>query len=160
MVPPEAQKVNIFLLKILSVYSSQSRVQQTVTTSLYTAEWAQPGCGDFSLTWPHVETPRNKLLDMSVRSFIDWASWARKTQWLWAVPFIDWCSRLHIKGKMNLINTVICLSLVVGYGCNVTLHDGLYPQAANRDQPFYPKVALARCLLFGFGCCFVFPSQQ
>lgn len=47
--------------------------------SLYTAEWAQPGCGDFSLTWPDVETPRNKLLGMSVRNFIDRANWARKT---------------------------------------------------------------------------------
>lgn len=51
----------------------------------------------------------------------------------------------------------MCFSPVVGYGCTVTRHDGLYPQAANPDQPFYPKVALARCFLFGFGGCFVSP---
>lgn len=57
---------------------------------------------------------------------------------------------------MNLINTVICLSLLVGYGCNVTRHDGLYPQAANRDQPFYPKSCSCQVFAVWFWLLFCF----
>lgn len=57
----------------------------------------------------------------------------------------------------NELNAVICLSLAVGCEHNVTRHVG---QAASPDQPFYLEVALARCFLFGFGCCFVSPAPH